>query len=219
MPLSEYHPGLFKHHKAAVAPKDLVPCADSAGVVVAKGPEVSRWKDGDRVLSTSYPEYLTGQVKPGYLARGVGSATNGCLTEYRLFDEMAVVRTPDYLTDVEACNLQIAGTTAWMAINGFRPLGQPGGQGETILLQGTGGVSIMGLLIAKAAGARTIITSSSQEKLGRATQLGADETINYRTYPDWDEEVLRITDGRGVDIIFENGGAMTTQKSFRCICW
>jgi len=105
------------------------------------------------------------------------------------------------------------------AINGFRPLGQPGGRGETVLLQGTGGVSIMGLLIAKAAGAKTIITSSSDEKLGRASRLGADEVINYRKHPDWDEEVLRLTNGEGVDIVFENGGARTTQKSFKCVAW
>lgn len=106
--------GLFKHHKASVAPANLVPCADSVGIITALGPGVSKWKQGDRVLSTSYPDYLTGQVKPEYLSKGVGSAVNGVLTEYRLFDEGAVVRAPDYLTDVEACNMQIAGTTAWM---------------------------------------------------------------------------------------------------------
>lgn len=106
--------GLFKHHKSSVAPENLVPCADANGEVVALGPDVSKWSEGDRVLSTSYPDYLTGQVKPEYLSKGVGSAVNGCLTEYRLFEETAVVRAPDYLTDVEACNMQIAGTTAWM---------------------------------------------------------------------------------------------------------
>lgn len=109
--------GLFKHHKAAVAPENLVPCADSVGEITALGPDVSKWKIGDRVLSTSYPKYLTGQVKPEYLAEGVGSAVNGVLTEYRLFNEDAVVRSPDYLTDVEACNMQIAGTTAWMSVD------------------------------------------------------------------------------------------------------
>ena len=122
---------------------------------------------------------------------------HGVLCQYRLFEEHAVVRTPGYLTDVEACNFQIAGTTAWMAINGFRPIGQPGGQGETMLIQGTGGVSIMGLLIGKASGARCIVTSSSDEKLGRAKRLGADDVINYRKTPKWDEEVLRLTDGAG----------------------
>ena len=106
--------GQFKHHKAAVAPANLVPCADSVGEIIFLGPDVSVWKQGDRVLSTSYPAYLTGQVKPEYLSKGVGSAVHGCLTEYRLFEENAVVRAPDYLTDVEACNMQIAGTTAWM---------------------------------------------------------------------------------------------------------
>jgi len=106
--------GLFGHHKSSVAPRNLVPCADSAGTVVAKGSEVFRWDTGDRVLSVSYPDFLTGQVKPEYLSKGVGSAVNGVLTEYRLFEETAVVRTPEYLTDDEACCFQIAGTTAWM---------------------------------------------------------------------------------------------------------
>lgn len=106
--------GLFKHHKSSVAPADLVPCADSVGEVISLGTDVSKGRPGDRVLSTSYPNYLTGQVKPEYLSKGVGSGVNGVLTEYRLFDEGAVVRAPRYLTDVEACNMQIAGTTAWM---------------------------------------------------------------------------------------------------------
>lgn len=106
--------GLFKHHKSSVAPADLVPCADSAGEVAAVGSEASKWKKGDRVLSTSYPDYRSGTMKPEYLAKGVGSGVNGVLTEYRLFDEDTVVRTPEYLSDVEACTLQIAGTTAWM---------------------------------------------------------------------------------------------------------
>ena len=139
--------GLFKHHKTSVAPANLIPCSDSAGIITATGPDVTKWKVGDRVLSTSYPNFLTGQVQAHHLAEGTGGSVHGVLCQYRLFEEHAVVRTPGYLTDVEACNFQIAGTTAWMAINGFRPIGQPGGKGETILIQGTGGVSIMGLLI------------------------------------------------------------------------
>jgi NADPH:quinone reductase-like Zn-dependent oxidoreductase len=104
-----------------------------------------------------------------------------------------------------------------MAMNGTRPLGQPGGEGEVILIQGTGGVSINGLQIAKASGAQVIITSSSDDKLAKAKALGADHLINYRTTPAWDEEVLRLTSNRGADIILENGGALTTAKSFNCI--
>jgi NADPH:quinone reductase-like Zn-dependent oxidoreductase len=157
----------------------------------------------------------------------------GVLCEWRIFKEDALLPTPKGMTDVEACTLQVAGVTAWMAMNGLRPLGSPGGKGEVILIQGTGGVAINGLQIAKASGAEgmscsdplisagltnsVIITSSSDEKLARAKALGADHLINYRTTPDWDEEVLRITNGRGADIIFENGGALTTAKSFNCI--
>ena len=211
--------GLFKHHKTSVAPANLIPCSDSAGIITATGPDVKKWKAGDRVLSTSYPNFLTGQVHAHHLAEGTGGSVHGVLCQYRLFEEHAVVRTPGYLTDVEACNFQIAGTTAWMAINGFRPIGQPGGKGETILIQGTGGVSIMGLLIGKASGARCIVTSSSDEKLERARRLGADDVINYKKTPQWDEEVLRLTGGVGADIIFENGGALTTPLSFRCVRW
>lgn len=141
----------------------------------------------------------------------------GVLCEYRIFKEDAVLPTPRSLSDEEACTLQVAGTTAWMAMNGTRSLGSPGGEGEVILIQGTGGVSINGLQIAKASGAEVIITSSSDIKLARAKALGADHLINYRDTPAWDEEVLRLTSGRGVDIIFENGGALTTAKSFNCI--
>ena len=108
--------GQFKHHKSSVAPANLVPCADSTGEIITIGPEVSLWKEGDRVLSTSYPDYLTGPMKPEYLAKGVGSGVDGVLTEYRLFDESAVVRTPEYLS-VEACTLQIAGTAASVSVS------------------------------------------------------------------------------------------------------
>lgn len=162
--------GLFKHHKSIKAPDHLVPCSDCSGTVVAVGDETTKWKKGDRVLSVSYPIYLTGQISEEHLASGVGASVHGTwaiqlpsiypadhaegvLTEYRIFDDFAVVATPKYLTDEEACTLQIAGTTAWMAINGMRPLGSPGGKGETVLIQGTGGVSICGLQIAKASGA------------------------------------------------------------------
>ncbi|CZR59014.1 related to NADPH quinone oxidoreductase homolog PIG3 [Phialocephala subalpina] len=106
-----------------------------------------------------------------------------------------------------------------MAINGMRPLGQPGGKGEKVLIQGTGGVAVSGLQIAHASGAEVIITSSSDAKLELAKKLGADRTINYKTIPNWDEEVLKMTDDEGVDIIFENGGAQTVQKSFECVAF
>jgi NADPH:quinone reductase-like Zn-dependent oxidoreductase len=129
---------------------------------------------------------------------------------------------PDYLTDEEASCLPIAAVTAWMSINGFRPLGQPfdGDSNDTVLLQGTGGVSISGLQIAHAAGLKTIVTSSSDAKLEKAKKdLGADFGINYKTTPEWQEEVMNITDNEGADIIFETGGAQTLRKSFDCVAF
>ncbi|KAI7053192.1 NAD(P)-binding protein, partial [Hortaea werneckii] len=144
-----------------------------------------------------------------------------------------------YLTDEEAATLPIASVTAWMAINGMRPMGQPannkhqGGVNETVLLQGTGGVATAGLQIAHAAGLKTIITSSSDTKLAQAKKLGADAGINYRANPEWQEEVNRLTSTfhaanapqngeageAGADIIFENGGAQTLRRSFDCIAF
>ena len=142
--------GLFKHHKSVSTPMPLIPCSDAAGTIVSLGKDVHGWKEGDRVLTTSYPNYLSGQVTAKELSTGIGASTHGVLCQYKTFPAYGIVQTPDYLSDEEACTMQIAGVTAWMAINGMRPMGQPGGKGERILLQGTGGVSIMGLLIAKA---------------------------------------------------------------------
>ncbi|ETN41336.1 uncharacterized protein HMPREF1541_03271 [Cyphellophora europaea CBS 101466] len=228
--------GLFKHHKSSVAPPNLIPCADSVGIVVAtgrpstQGPDATTttsqpWKPGDRVLSLSYPKYLTGPALPTYLAAGVGSATHGCLTTHRVFSADAVLPCPPHLSASEAACLPIAGTTAWMGLTWSLPLGIPAAPsqitspraGQTLLVQGTGGVSIFGLLLGKAMGMRVLVTSSSDDKLARARALGADAGINYAATPAWDEEVLRLTEGEGADVIFENGGAGSTDKSFRCV--
>jgi NADPH:quinone reductase-like Zn-dependent oxidoreductase len=165
--------------------------------------------------------HIHGQVKEKDMASGLGLPLPGCLTEYRAFPAESLVAVPDYMTDEEAACLPIAGVTAWMALNGMRPLGQPISNGEeTVLLQGTGGVAISGLQIAHAAGLKTIITSSSDAKLEKARkELGADHGINYRTSPEWQTEVMRITDNEGADIIFENGGAQTLRKSFDCVAF
>jgi len=163
--------------------------------------------------------HLTGQVKEKDMASGLGLPLPGCLTQYRTFPAESLVEVPDYLKDEEACCLPIASVTAWMAINGMRPLGSPANGGETVLLQGTGGVAIAGLQIAHAAGLKTIITSSSDSKLDRAKQLGADHGINYKNFPEWQEEVMKITKNEGADIILENGGAQTLRKSFDCVAF
>lgn len=153
------------------------------------------------------------------MASGLGLPLDGVLTEYRSFSAQSLVAVPDYMKDEEACCLPIASVTAWMSLNGMRPKGQPATGGETVLLQGTGGVSIAGLQLAHAAGLKTIVTSSSDTKLQKAKDLGADYTINYKTTPEWQEEAMRITNGEGADIIFECGGSQTLRKSFDCVAF
>jgi NADPH:quinone reductase-like Zn-dependent oxidoreductase len=209
--------GLYGHHKSVGECNELVPCSDICGTIVSSNG--TNWKEGQRVMATFNQTHLKGQVKEKDMASGLGKPLQGCLTEYRCFPAESLVAVPDYMTDEEASTLPIASVTAWMAINWHRPLGQPANGGETVLLQGTGGVAIAGLQIAHAAGLKTIITSSSDAKLERTKQLGADETINYRSKPDWQDEVMRVTSGEGVDIIFENGGAQTLRKSFDCVAF
>lgn len=146
--------GLYTHHKSVSQQPAVVPCSDMCGVVVRVGDGVARWKPGDRVLSTFLPDHVSGQVTEKELSRSMGLPLNGVLTTHRVFPQRALVAAPGYLTDDEASTLPVAGVTAWMSINGMRPMGQNGGKGEYVLIQGTGGVSIAGLQIAKASGAK-----------------------------------------------------------------
>jgi NADPH:quinone reductase-like Zn-dependent oxidoreductase len=217
--------GLYNHHSklgSGGPPPSVIPCSDICGTVVRVGRSVKAWKEGDKVLSIFNQGHLTGTVTQEMMATGLGLPLDGTLCEYRAFPEEGLVPKPAGLSDEEACTLPIAGLTAWMAINGFNPLGQWLGKDKSaketvVLIQGTGGVAVMGLLIAKAAGATVIITSSSDEKLVRAKELGADYGINYKMTPDWDQEVLKLTNNLGADIIFENGGARTLRQSFECV--
>lgn len=143
----------------------------------------------------------------------MGGESQGLLGEYFVFPRTGIVKIPDYLSFEEASCLPCAALTAWNALYGLVPL-RPG---QVVLLQGTGGVSTFGLQIAHAAGAVTIVTSSSDEKLVKARELGATHTINYRTNPDWAAEARKITNGRGVDHIIEVGGTLTLQASFDAI--
>jgi NADPH:quinone reductase-like Zn-dependent oxidoreductase len=219
--------GLYNHHKSVSQPPAIVPCSDMCGVVVAVGPTSStpsaynnpafRVQEGDRVISTFAPTHLTGQIQARDLGNGLGGPAPGVLVQYRVFPTFGVVKIPSYMSDDEAACLPIAAMTAWMSLNCMRPRGEIVGPGETIVCQGTGGVSISAAQIAAAAGAEVLVTSSSDEKLVRATQLGAKTTINYRSRPDWDDEVLNATDQRGADIVIEVGGAQTLRKSFECV--
>jgi len=150
--------GLYNHHKGIHQGTTVVPCSDMCGVVIEVGKGVTSWKVGDRVLSTFTQTHLTGQIQPKDMASGLGFPLPGVLTTHRVFPEYGLVRAPEYMTDEEACTLPIASLTAWMSINGMRPMGQNGGEGEYVLLQGTGGVSIAGLQIAKASGAKGRLT-------------------------------------------------------------
>ncbi|ETI20242.1 hypothetical protein G647_08276 [Cladophialophora carrionii CBS 160.54] len=211
--------GLYTHHKTIGSAK-VVPCSDMCGTVVAIGDrKPGLWHVGDRVLSIFNQTHLTGQIKERDMAFGLGLPLDGVLQTYRVFPATGLVKAPDYLTDEEASTLPIAGMTAWMSLNGMKPLDNGHGDRQTVLLQGTGGVSIAGLQIAHAAGAKTIITSSSDDKLSRAKSLGATGAINYRTHPEWEDIVMRVTERDGADIILETGGAQTLRKSFDCIAF
>ena len=190
----------------------LIPLSDGAGEVTVVGDGVTRWKTGDRVAATFFPDWIAGELAPERTraARGAGS-TNGMLAEFVVLPEQGVVRIPNHLSFEEAATLPCAALTAW---NALVEQGQVK-SGETVVLLGTGGVSPFGLQFARLHGARTIITSSSDEKLEKAKKLGADETINYRTTPNWEEKVHELTGGRGADHVLEVGGAGTFAKSLR----
>ncbi|KAK5630238.1 hypothetical protein RRF57_005953 [Xylaria bambusicola] len=198
----------------------IVPCSDASGTIVRIGGPAAGllWKEGDRVFSLARPNHLTGPMYPEHAAAGIGIPLSGVLVQYRVFPAAGLVRTPNHMSDEEACTLTIAAITAWMALNWDQPINSPRrGKDVFVCLQGTGGVSIAALQQAHALGLTTIVTSSSDSKLEKARKLGADYVINYKTNPNWDEEVLRLTDGRGADIIVETGGPGTMGKSLRCV--
>ncbi|KAI0548025.1 putative alcohol dehydrogenase [Xylaria curta] len=211
--------GAFKNRYGALE-NAIVPCSDASGTVVRVGGPIagSRLKEGDRVFSLARSNHLTGPMLPENAAAGIGIPLPGVLTQYRVFSEAGLVRTPDYMSDEEACTLTIAATTAWMALNWDRPIGSPRrGKDVLVCLQGTGGVSIAALQQAHALGLTTVVTSSSDSKLEKTRRLGADHVINYKKTPDWDKEVLRLANGRGADIIVETGGPGTMDKSLSCV--
>lgn len=186
----------------------LVPVADGAGEIVGLGEGVSGWAVGDRIIPHFMPDWPDGMMTPAMFLARRGVTRPGSLAAYGTAPAASLVAIPDHLSFVEAATLPIAATTAWRAV---RSAGL--GPHSTVLLLGTGGVSIFALQFAKAHGARVIVTSSSDEKLARARGLGADLTINYREIPEWDVEALRLTGGRGADLVLETGGAQTFARS------
>jgi NADPH:quinone reductase-like Zn-dependent oxidoreductase len=192
---------------------NLIPLSDGAGEVVEIGPDVRRARIGDRVCPTFMQGWLGGEVIAEARRRALGGGIDGVLAEYVLVDEEDLVHIPPHLSWEEAATLPCAAVTAWNALYGARRL-QPG---ETVLVLGTGGVSIFALQFAHMAGARVIATSSSAAKLARARALGAAEGIDYRAQPEWQDAVRDLTGGRGADFVVEVGGAGTLARSISAV--
>jgi NADPH:quinone reductase-like Zn-dependent oxidoreductase len=180
-----------------------VPLSDAVGTVFEMGPGVSRFKIGDRAAPIFYPNWLEGGVASEKMSRPLGGAVaDGVLAEYTLFDEASLVHVPRHLSDEQAATLPCAAVTAWNAVIEIRQVIP----GETVVVLGTGGVSLFALQFARALGARVIVTSSSEEKLERAKQIGAAAGVNYRAVPDWPKAVLELTDGAGADCVVDTAG-------------
>lgn len=188
----------------------LVPVSDGAGVVERVGPGVREFAAHDRVIGSFFESWIAGEPSEAKMRRALGGSVDGVLAEYRIFPKHALVRTPEHLSDIEAAALPCAGVTAWSAIvklGGVKP-------GQIVLTQGTGGVSLFAIQFAKMCGARVIATSSSDAKIERLKQLGADFTLNYRATPDWGKKA-REWSGHGVDLVVEVGGVGTLNESIR----
>ena len=197
---------------SGVVDRDVIPLSDGAGEVVSIGAGVSRFRPGDRVAGAFFQVWKEGPKVS--LPPALGVPLDGTLAEYICLHEDGVVALAPNLSFEEAATLPCAGVTAW---NALMVIGNRVKAGDTVLCQGTGGVSMLAMQFALAAGARVIVTSSSDAKLGRARALGASDGVNYTTHPDWAGEVLRITGGRGVDHIVEIGGAGSLGLSYQAI--
>lgn len=198
---------------ARALPYPRIPNSDGAGEVLAVGAGVTRWREGDRVASCFFQDWPAGGITAKAMASALGGALDGVLAEQAVLREDGAVAIPDHLSFEEAACLPCAALTAWnclIAGGGLKA-------GKTVLLLGTGGVSIFALQFARAAGARVIITSSSNAKLDRARDLGAHETINYVENPQWAKQVMELTGGRGADHILEVGGPGTIEQSIEAV--
>ena len=193
--------------------ENIIPLSDGAGEVVAIGPGVTRVKVGDRVAGNFFQRWPGGEPGADAHLSALGGSIDGMLADYALLEEDGVVKIPPHLSLEEGATLPCAAVTVWNAMMEHAKLKA----GDTVLLQGTGGVSIFGLQFAHALGIRAIITSSSDDKLKRAKTLGAAFGINYKSTPDWDKAAMEFTGGTGVDHVVEVGGAATLTRSFHAI--
>ncbi len=191
----------------------IVPCSDGCGVILKKGKHVKEFKEGDRVLPLFAQGWYEGKPYKAIFKNTLGGPLNGTLQKYMVVPESEVVLAPKNLTPIEACTLPCAGLTAWNSLIEHGKVIP----GEFVLVLGTGGVSIFSLQIAKLLSANIILLSSSEEKLQKAKGIGANFLINYKQNPEWEREVLKLTDFEGVDHIIEVGGVGTLEKSIRCV--
>jgi len=221
---------LIKFHAASLNYRDLmivsgtynprmkfpaVPFSDGAGEITAVGEGVTKWKVGDRVMPIFVQHWFDGESteEKRRTALGAGPQWDGVLREYGVFSEESVVGVPEHLSYEEAATLPCTGVTAWNALVVSGKLKA----GETVLTLGTGGVSVFALQFAKLFGAKVIATSGSEEKIEKLKNLGADETINYKTREDWDKAVMELTGKVGVDHVIEVGGAGTIGRSLNSV--
>jgi NADPH:quinone reductase-like Zn-dependent oxidoreductase len=191
-------------------PDSVVPLSDGAGEITEAGPGVKRVKIGDKVAGCFFQRWPGGEPAADVHANALGGGIDGMLAEYVVLEEDGVVRLPAHLSLEEGAALPCAAVTVWNAMMEHAKLIA----GQTVLLQGTGGVSVFGLQLARAMGMQSIITSSSDQKLARAKALGANHTVNYKTTPDWEKSAMEFTGGRGVDHVVEVGGQGTLMRSF-----
>jgi NADPH:quinone reductase-like Zn-dependent oxidoreductase len=189
-----------------------IPCSDGAGSVVEVGPGVTQWKPGDRVMGIFMQNWVDGPLTRERARGALGGDIDGVLADFVVLKETGLVSIPDHLSFQEAATLPCAAVTAWnaLAAGNIKPA-------ATVLIQGTGGVSIFAMQFARLSGARVIGISSSDEKLRRAAGIGLDAGLNYRENPDWDRWALEQTDGEGVDLVVEVGGAGTLARSVKAI--
>ena len=192
-------------------PVPRIPCSDGAGEIVACGPGVQEWKIGDRVVIPFMPSWLDGPFTQSHSARALGGAVDGLLRELATVPAASLLRVPDYLSLNEAATLPCAAVTAWDALVVRGNLKA----GETVLVLGTGGVSVFALQIANLMGARVLGISSSDAKCKQLLDLGAKAVHNYKANPAWDDWALSLTDGVGVDKVIEIGGPDTLNRSIK----
>ncbi|KAJ7131172.1 NAD-P-binding protein [Mycena epipterygia] len=191
----------------------IIPGSDMAGEILAVGDSVAEWKQGDRVCANVILDHTHGDLTPAMLESALGAAVHGVLTQYMVLPSHSLVKIPAHLSYEEASTLPCAALTAFNALNGLEPVKA----GDTVLVLGTGGVATFCLQFAVAAGATVIVASSSDAKLAQAKAMGAAHGVNYKTTPAWDEEVLRLTGGAGVDHVLEIGGSGTLARSMNAV--